>query len=476
MISRRFTKSISVYDARMQLGVVGLSTMGSNLARNAARNGAKVAVFNRTTEKMEEFIKNHGKEGDIVGCKTPEELCKALTAPRAIHIMVKAGKPVDDVIEEFIPFMQKGDIFIDGGNSHYVDSERREKELAAKGFQFLGMGVSGGEEGALHGPSMMPGGSKEAFDHLQPLLEKMAAKDGAKGTCVAYVGPGGSGHFVKMVHNGIEYGIMQLIAECYDVLKRVGGKSNDEIADIVGAWNKSEILTSFLLEITEKVLRKKEGKESLVDLIKDMAAQKGTGKWTTEAAFEFGVAVPTITAAVDARIVSSGKDFRMMESARWTLETVPFDVKDLSFALETALELSIANTYGQGFVLMIEASKAKQWNLNASEIARIWRGGCIIRSGFLPLFQKAFTGDKETSQGMVKRFAGDAQKKWRSVVALGAFHAIPLPAMSASLSYFDAYRTDRLPQNLIQAQRDFFGAHTYERLDKPGTFHTDWES
>lgn len=460
--------------SKLQLGVIGLSTMGGNLARNAAHNGATVAVYNRTTEKMEEFIKAHGSEGDFVACKTLKDFCDALEGPRAILIMVKAGKPVDDVIAEILPFLSPDDILIDGGNSHYNDTERRVKELTGRA-RFIGMGVSGGEEGALKGPSMMPGGDKNAFEEVKPLLEKMAADDGDGGKCVAYIGEGGAGHFVKMVHNGIEYGIMQLIAESYDVLHREGKMSNDELADLFGAWNKSDMLDSFLMEITEKVLRKKEGDIYLVDVIKDAAGQKGTGKWTTEAAFTFGVAVPTITAAVDARIVSSGKDFRTMMSKGNPLHPVDADTKDLAKHVETALSLSVANAYAQGFQLMTEASKEKNWNLNMSETARIWRGGCIVRSVLLKSYQKMFAGDKDAAEFIRIKFSKDAQYSWRSVVAHGALRGIPLPAMSASLSYFDAYRTERLPQNIVQAQRDFFGAHTYERLDKPGTFHTEWE-
>lgn len=463
----------------MQLGVFGLGTMGANLARNAARNGAEVSVFNRTVEKTHDFVKNYGSEGKFIACDTPEAFLESLQSPRAIVLMVKAGDAVDQVVAELLPMLKKGDMLIDAGNSHFRDTKHREEMLAEHGIRFIGMGVSGGEEGALNGPSMMPGGDRSAVDSLMPLLLKMAADDGDGGKCVAHLGAGGSGHFVKMVHNGIEYGIMQLIAEAYDLLKRVKGMKNPVIADVMGEWNTQPLLKSFLLEITEKVLRKQDDEtgKSLVDVIKDAAGQKGTGKWTTDAAMHYGVAIPTINAAVDARIISSGKDFRMIESARWKLETE--DVKipaDFVERVGTALELSISNTYAQGFVLLSVASTEEKWNLNIPEIARIWRGGCIIRSGMLPEYQKIFTGDKEASQAMMDRFNASAQKAWRSVVALGTQKAIPLPAMSASLSYFDAYRTAVLPQNLIQAQRDFFGAHTFERIDKEGTFHAHWES
>ncbi len=462
----------------MQLGVFGLGIMGANLARNAARNGAKVSVFNRTVEKMKAFIDEHGKEGEFVACETPEAFINSMESPRAILLMVKAGDAVDEVIAALLPLLHKGDILIDAGNSHFRDTVHREKMLADEGIRFIGMGVSGGEEGALHGPSMMPGGDKISIESLLPLFSKMAADDGAGGKCISYLGAGGAGHFVKMVHNGIEYGVMQLIAECYDLLKRVGGMSNAQIANTFAEWNGTELLKSFLLEISEKILRKKDDEtgKDLIDIIKDSAGQKGTGKWTTDAAMHYGVAIPTINAAIDARIISSGKAFRIDESARWKLATIDQDLpKNFTECVMTALELSISNTYGQGFVLMSVASKEEGWNLNAPEIARIWRGGCIIRSGMLPIYQKVFMGDPEAAKFMVGRFTAERQKEWRSIVALGAQKAIPLPALSASLSYFDAYRTERLPQNLIQAQRDFFGAHTFERLDKEGSFHVQWE-
>lgn len=461
----------------MQLGVIGLSTMGSNLARNAARNGATVAVFNRTTEKMEEFIKNHGTEGQFVACKTIAELCTALTPSRAILIMVKAGQPIDDVIAELLPHLSPGDILIDGGNSHYSDTQRRFTELAAKQIHFMGMGVSGGEEGALHGPSMMPGASKDAFEYIKPLLMLMAADDGAGGKCVAYVGEGGSGHFVKMVHNGIEYGMMQMIAESYDLLKRLGGLSNADLAQVFSEWSTSNELRGFLMEITAKIFTKKDPDtgSDLLDVIKDAAGQKGTGKWTTEAAFNYGVSVPSITAAVDARIMSGAKDFRVMQAAATPLivDEITVDRTELIQEVRVALELSMLNVYAQGLQLISEASKQEGWNLNISEICRIWRGGCIIRSSMVEQYQKAFAGDRDTGLALRARFSA-GQIAWRHVVVLGALRGIALPAMSASLWYYDTYRTARLPQNIIQAQRDFFGAHTFERLDKEGSFHADW--
>ncbi|HVW66110.1 MAG TPA: NADP-dependent phosphogluconate dehydrogenase [Candidatus Peribacteraceae bacterium] len=466
----------------MQLGVIGLSTMGSNLARNAARNGAHVAVFNRTTSKMDAFMKDHGGEGDIVGCKTPEEFCKALSTPRAILIMVKAGQPVDDVIEEFMPFMDKGDIFIDGGNSHYTDSERREKDLEAKGFRFIGMGVSGGEEGALFGPSMMPGGDKSAYDELAPLLQKMAADDGDGGKCVEYIGPGGAGHFVKMVHNGIEYGDMQLIAETYHLLGYVAGLDDDAQADVFAEWNNGDDLHSFLIEITAKVLRKKDpdtGKQ-LVDVILDSAGSKGTGKWTSQSALDLGVMIPTITAAVDARYMSAHKEERI--AAAKALESYDFKVKTPGMEADDvrhALFLSKICSYAQGMALIAAASEEYGWKLQYDHICRIWKGGCIIRSTLLKNFEQAFAKnpglknlllDDELLQ-MFRQY----HQTWRKVIADGIEAGVPLPAMCASLAYFDGYFTERLPQNLTQAQRDFFGAHTYQRIDKDGTFHTEWE-
>jgi len=465
---------------QMQLGVIGLGTMGANLARNAARNGAKVAIFNRTTEKTDALIRDHGKDGNMIPVKSFAELAASLESPRPILLMVKAGEAVDAMIAELLPHLSPGDIIIDAGNSHWRDTERRQKELKEKNIHFIGMGVSGGEEGALNGPSMMPGGDKAAYDVLSPLLQKMAADDGQGGKCVTYVGPGGTGHFVKMVHNGIEYGVMQLIAEAYHLLKDLGKYPNTRIAEIFSAWSKSDELRGFLMEITAHVFKEKDpetGKD-LIDVIKDSAGQKGTGKWTTDAAMQYGVAVPTITAAVDARIMSSAKDFRVAQSVSPPLVAgdVDVDQTELLSLVRTALELGLMNAYGQGFQLLSVPSQEEKWNLNISDIARIWRGGCIIRSGILEQYQVAFTGDQKMAAQMRARFDGEKQIAWRHVIALGALRGIPLPAMSASLSYYDSYRTARLPQNLIQAQRDFFGAHTFERLDKPGPFHTHWKS
>lgn len=465
----------------LQLGVIGLGTMGANLARNAARNGARVAVYNRTKEKLSAFMSSYGKEGEFVACPTLPDLVKALRPPRPILLMVKAGDAVDVLLTELIQHMRKGDILIDGGNSHYRDTERREELLAKKGVHFLGLGISGGEEGALHGPSLMPGGSEVAFAAVSPLLHRMAADECGnatkKGKCISYLGPGGSGHFVKMVHNGIEYGVMQLLAESYHLLSKLGKKSHAAMAEIFSTWNADPWLQSFLLEITHHIFLAKDhitGRD-LLDFVRDSAGQKGTGKWSTAAAMEYGVSIPTITAAVDARIISSVKEFRETQAKKDSLSPLSMSIpKDFVKRVRTALECSIMNTYAQGFQLLSVASAEESWNLNLSEVARIWSGGCIIRASFLPLWQKMLMGDKDAALEVRSRFSPQAQRQWRSIVSLGGAKALPLPAMSASLWYYDSYRTARLPQNLIALQRDFFGAHGYERIDRPGAYHTDW--
>lgn len=472
----------------MQLGVIGLGTMGANMARNAARHGAVVALYNRTRERIDTFLKGHKSEGMFVPCKNYAYLVAALKPTRAILIMVKAGEAVDQVITDITPLLTKGDILIDGGNSHYKDTERRQRELTKKGIHFLGMGVSGGEQGALLGPSLMPGGSKEAYDHLEPLLQKMAADDGSTtlttggdgGKCVTYIGPGGAGHFVKMVHNGIEYGLMQLIAETYHFLKTIGKKSNAGCAKIFAEWNTDAALSSYLLEITAKICGKKdpESGNDLLDVIKDAAGQKGTGQWVVEAALRCGVAIPTIAAALDARLISAQRELRAQRSHDFFLpraEKKKGGGEELTDNLRSAFLLATICTYAQGFDLLERASGEENWNLRLAEIARIWRGGCIIRSALLKTFQNIFAGGEESRQRLHAFFSGGAQERWRSVVAIGAQRGIPLPAFGASLSYFDALRTARLPANLTAAQRDFFGAHGYERTDKPGIFHTEWE-
>lgn len=453
--------------------------MGANLARNAARNGATVAVYNRTTEKTDAFMREYGKEGSFVACHTLEGMISALPAPRSIMLMVNAGAAVDAVLQELTPLLSPGDNVIDGGNSLFGDTQRRMIELQNKGLHYLGMGVSGGEEGALFGPSMMPGGSREAFESLEPLLRKMAAKDGGGDKCVTFIGGGGAGHFVKMVHNGIEYGDMQLIAETYHLMKEVLKMPNDEIGETFASWNRSRELKSFLIEITAQIFLKKDDTSSadLIDVIKDEAKQKGTGKWTTQSALDLGVAVSTMTAAVDARLMSSLKTLRVRaEKDIGTLETKA--VRLTARALKDALFLSKICSYAQGFAMIAEASRVHSWNIDLAEVCRIWKGGCIIRSTLLKTFEEAFRKDPSIPNLLLSPDIADLFRarhgKWRKTVAAGALGGIPLPAMSASLAYFDSLRTARLPQNLTQAQRDFFGAHTYERNDRTGVFHAAW--
>lgn len=477
-----------------ELGVVGLGVMGTNLARNAARNGAAVAIYNRTTEKIDAFVQKYGGEGNIFPEKTLKELVARLDTPRAILLMVEAGSAVDQVIDELLPLLVKGDILIDGGNSHYRDTERRAKRALERGVRSIGMGVSGGEEGALHGPSLMPGGGQSAYKELEPLLQKMAADDGKGGKCVTYLGPLGAGHFVKMVHNGIEYGVMQLIAESYDLLKNLGKFSNAQLAETFAVWNElDQDLHSFLVGITAEIFRKKDpsvdstgspqaGKD-LIDLVRDKAGEKGTGRWVAEAALEYGIAIPTITAAVEARILSGSTDLRsrvrgkMPEEFDFS-EPVPAHEK-MRFYVRSALELCTILTYMQGFELLKGASEAEKWNLDLSEVARIWRGGCIIRSSLIEKIQLAYGTDaakaKVAKEVLLDHFGGERQFHWRHIVDLGTSRAVPLPAMCASLAYFDSLHRGWLPQNLTAAQRDYFGSHGYERVDKKGVFHTEWK-
>ena len=462
------------------LGLIGLGVMGANVARNAARNGATVAVYNRTTEKTDEFMRAHGTEGTFIACHTLAELVSTLPAPRSILLMVNAGAAVDAVIDELLPLLSQNDAIIDGGNSLFADTERREKALAPKGILYLGMGVSGGEEGALLGPSMMPGGSPEAYARLEPLLKKMAAKDGSGGKCVSLLGQGGSGHFVKMVHNGIEYGDMQLIAETYHLMKSVLKLGNADIAETFQRWNRGKELKSFLIEITASIFLKKDDQGTpgdLIDMVKDEAKQKGTGKWTTQTAMDLGVSIPTITAAVDGRLMSSLKTLRTSAEAA----VGPLELKNVKLtvrALKDALFLSKICSYAQGMAMITEAAKTHGWTVDLAEVCRIWKGGCIIRSTLLKEFETAFRTDPHLpnlilAPNILPMFQA-RHAKWRKVVSAAVLAGIPLPSMTASLSYFDGLRTARLPQNLTQAQRDFFGAHTYARTDRDGVFHSVW--
>ncbi|UBF27970.1 NADP-dependent phosphogluconate dehydrogenase [Kovacikia minuta CCNUW1] len=462
-------------------GVIGLAVMGENLALNVERNGFPIAVYNRSREKTDTFMATRATGKNVVAAYTLEEFVAALERPRKILIMVKAGAPVDATIQQLKPLLDEGDILIDGGNSLFKDTARRAEELESAKFTFIGMGVSGGEEGALNGPSLMPGGTKQAYDFLEPILTKIAAQVD-DGPCVTYIGPGGAGHYVKMVHNGIEYGDMQLIAEAYDLLKNVLGLNAQQLHEVFAEWNTTDELNSYLIEITADVFKVSDPDSGLplVDVIKDAAGQKGTGRWTVDDALEIGVAIPTIIAAVTARIMSSYKQERVEAAKQITGPSATFDgdVKAFIPKIRDALYCSKMCSYAQGMALLSKASELYGYDLNLGECARIWKGGCIIRAGFLNKIKHAFDENPGLPNLLLapefKQTILDRQAAWREVVATAAQLGIPVPAFSASLDYFDSYRRDRLPQNLTQAQRDYFGAHTYERTDKPGTFHTDW--
>ena len=462
-------------------GLTGLAVMGQNLARNIAHKGFPIAVHNRTTEKTETFMQEHGNEGTLVGSKSVEEFVAALQSPRAIMIMVKAGKPVDDVIAELKPLLARGDLLIDGGNSLFTDTERRVKELAPDGILFLGAGVSGGEEGALKGPSIMPGGSREAYNIVEPIFTKIAAQvEGMP--CCTYIGDGGAGHFVKMVHNGIEYADMQLIAEAYDLLKNGLGLTNDELHAVFTQWNDGD-LDSFLIEITAQIFARKDddSDDFLVDRVLDKAAQKGTGKWTAQNALDLGVPLTAITEAVYARALSSLKDQRVAASKVLPGPNgvkITGDKQAFINAVRDALYASKVVAYAQGFDQMLAAAKEYGWTLHLGEIATIWRGGCIIRARFLDRIKDAYDQQPDLANLLLAPYFTEAVKTgqdgWRHVVAEAARLGIPIPAFSSCLAYYDGYRRENLPANLIQAQRDLFGAHTYERTDKSGAFHSQW--
>jgi 6-phosphogluconate dehydrogenase len=465
-----------------KIGMVGLAVMGENLALNIARNGFPIAVFNRDTTKVDKFLKR--AEGQqVIGAYSIEEFVKSLERPRKIILLVKAGKPVDDVIAQLKPLLDKGDIIIDGGNSFFPDTQRREKELKAAGINFIGSGVSGGESGALWGPSLMPGGDRAAYEQIRPVWEAIAAKVD-DGPCVTYIGPDGAGHFVKMVHNGIEYGDMQLIAEAYDILRRAAGLTAAELADVFAKWNEGA-LNSFLIEITAKIFTVKDAETNrpLVDLVLDKAGQKGTGKWTSQVALDLGVVIPTIQAAIDGRVLSSLKAERVEAGKQLSGPQARYsgDKQELIAAVHDALYASKICSYAQGMNLIRAGSDHYQWNLNLGEVSRIWKGGCIIRAQFLDKIKQAYQRRADLPNLLLdpdfKAWVLEAQPRWRLVVTTAQSLGIPVPAMSASLAYFDSYRTADLPQNLTQAQRDFFGSHTYERADKPelGFVHTEWE-
>jgi 6-phosphogluconate dehydrogenase len=461
------------------IGVLGLAVMGANLARNAARKGFGVAVFNRHAERTDALIAEHGGEGRFMPASRLADFVAAIARPRPIIIMVKAGAPVDAVIEELLPHLDPGDIVIDGGNSQYTDTNRRFAALSGKGFRFIGMGVSGGEEGALNGPSMMPGGEREAYRRIEPIVRRMAAEvDGAP--CVAYIGPEGAGHYVKMVHNGIEYADMQLIAEAYDLMKSVYGLEAAAIADVFETWKEGD-LDSYLIEITSAVLRKRDASGgALVDCIVDEAEQKGTGRWAVQSALELGVPLTTITEAVFARALSARRQARL-EAERLIAhrpvaarKAAPADID----AIRDALYASKIVAYAQGFEEMAAASAEFGWDLQLGELAMIWRGGCIIRARLLHRIREAFAADGATTNlllhGFFREAIAKAEPNWRRMLALAVEAGIPTPAFSSALAYYDGMRRGRGPANLLQGLRDYFGAHTYARLDRPGKFHTRW--
>lgn len=463
-------------------GVIGLAVMGENLALNVERNGFPIAVYNRTPEKTDAFMAERAQGKNVKAAYSLEEFVASLERPRKILIMVKAGAPVDAVIQQLKPLLDEGDVLIDGGNSLYTDTARRAHELEAEKFTFIGVGVSGGEEGALNGPSLMPGGTRTAYENLEPILTKIAAQVD-DGPCVTYIGPGGAGHYVKMVHNGIEYGDMQLIAEAYDLLKTTLGLNHEQLHEVFTEWNATAELNSYLIEITADIFKKLDPDTGmpLVELIMDAAGQKGTGQWTVMTALELGVPIPTIIAAVNSRIISSYKPEREAASKELpgpATSKYDGDTKAFIGKIRDALYCSKICSYAQGMALLNTASKNFEFNLNLSEIARIWKGGCIIRAGFLNKIKDAFNETPSLPNLLLapefKQTILDRQTAWREVVSQAAILGIPVPAFSASLDYFDSYRRDRLPQNLTQAQRDYFGAHTYLRIDKPGVFHTEW--
>ncbi len=466
---------------RAQIGVTGLAVMGRNLARNLAGHGYIVAVHNRSVERTRSLVADHGDEGDFVPAESVEDFVASLTVPRTIIIMVKAGGPTDAVIDELVPLLEPGDIVVDAGNAHFPDTVRREAALRERGLHFVRTGVSGGEEGALLGPSIMPGGSAESYATLGPMLETIAAQvDGTP--CCTHVGPGGAGHFVKMVHNGIEYADMQLIAEAYDLLRHGLGAPAGRIAEIFAQWNSGD-LESFLIEITADVLAHVDAESgaAFVDVVLDQAEQKGTGRWTVQSALDLGVPVTGIAEATFARALSGSVPQR--EAARGALPDVvePIAVEDEAAFIEDvrlALYASKVVAYSQGFDQIAAASAQFGWDVDRGAMARIWRGGCIIRAKFLDRITEAYARDPQLPLLLADDYFRDAVgaglASWRRVVALAARAGVPTPAFSSSLAYYDAVRAERLPANLIQAQRDFFGAHTYRRVDREGVFHTDW--
>ena len=463
------------------IGIIGMAVMGENLALNMESKGFSVAVFNRTTEVTENFAAGRAKGKKIQPTRTLEEFAAALTRPHKAMIMVKAGPPVDSVINQLASLLERDDVVIDGGNSLFTDTQRRGKELESRGIHFVGCGVSGGEEGALKGPSLMPGGPRESWEIIAPIFRKIAAQvDGEP--CCRYMGPDGAGHYVKMVHNGIEYGDIQLICEAYAILQDILGMQAWELADVFAEWNKGE-LDSYLIDITSQIFRKidPDTGKPLVDMILDKAGQKGTGIWTLQSAIRQSVVISTINAAVEARVVSSRKEERVAASKilpQPRARKFKGNRARLVNAVRDALYASKIVSYAQGMELLRSGSTEYNWNLNLSDIATIWRGGCIIRAKFLNRIVEAYQRNAALHNLLLDRYftriIKKAQRNWRAAVSTAIKHGVAVPAFSASLAYFDSYRQARLPANLLQAQRDFFGAHTYERIDKPGVFHTEW--
>ncbi|KVG34330.1 NADP-dependent phosphogluconate dehydrogenase [Burkholderia ubonensis] len=468
--------------AKQAIGVIGLAVMGRNLALNIESRGYAVSVYNRSREKTDELIAEFPGR-NLVPTYTLEEFVASLETPRRILMMVKAGTATDATIAALKPLLEKGDVLIDGGNTHFTDTIRRNQELAQSGLHFIGTGVSGGEEGALRGPSIMPGGQRDAYDLVEPILKQIAAKAPSDGEpCVAYMGPDGAGHYVKMVHNGIEYGDMQLIAESYAVLKDVAGLTNDELGAVYTDWNQSE-LDSYLMEITSKIFGKKDDEtgKHLVDVILDRAAQKGTGKWTSQNALDLGVPLPLITESVFARVLSSLKTERVAASKVLSgPSATPLQGDRAAFveAVRRALYLSKVISYAQGFAQLRTASEEYGWNLDLGTIAKIFRAGCIIRARFLQKITDAYAKDPALANLLLDPYfqdiAANYQASLREVVIAAVKAGVPVPAFASAVAYFDSYRSERLPANLVQAQRDFFGAHTFERTDKPGSFHANW--
>lgn len=470
-------------DKKYNIGLIGLAVMGENLVLNMESKGFSVAVFNRTTEKVDRFINGRGKGKNIKGCHSIEELVNSLEKPRKVMMLVKAGKPVDIFIDKIIPHLDKGDIIIDGGNSYFPDTIRRTKYVEDKGLLYIGTGVSGGEEGALKGPSIMPGGSPKAWPEVKKIFQAISAKVENNVPCCEWVGKDGAGHFVKMVHNGIEYGDMQMISEAYAIMKHVLGMSNEEMANAFEEWNTGE-LDSYLIEITKDILRKKDDETGkyILDIILDAAGQKGTGRWTSEQALALGTPTMTIAEAVFARAMSAIKEERVAASKELKGPEIKFtgDKKEFLEKIRQGLFASKICSYAQGYQLMKSAAEEYNWELNYGDIALMWRGGCIIRAQFLGNIKEAFTKNPDLQNLLLddyfKGVIHKSQAAWREVVAVAMQNGIAIPAFSSALAYFDGYRTETLSANMLQAQRDYFGAHTYERIDKPRGefFHTNW--